>query len=1097
MKHLYILGLLLFSLSITGQEKLKFTNTDSINELINRKSDQKDFQGILQILNQKNKNDTSYVSTLISKSYYLMALERYDGAIAVIDSAMAIGESDKSSFFQNKGIAYFKQNKFDLSLKTFDEGLELYPLNYLLNYNKAVVLAEAGKTAEAVALLEKTIGLNPLYANSYIKLASMYYEQERPSQALMLYNLAMILDPDSENSFSRLKAVNEMFSSENSNKRTPGLSLSTDDKAFDEIDLIISNRIALNENYTINNDLNFALIKQNHALLQKVNEIKTKDKFWGERVLPFFSWIQDSEKFDAFSYTISFAIQNEDFKKIIEKNTSEVKVFYKEAAQKWAQLLMNDRPSLFSDKRISYDYSSDLKYVASFGKLIDTTKTGNWFYFDRNGRLSTAASYNDSEERIGNWKWYNDSFKVYEDINYDAGKKEGLYQLYHPNGQLSVKTYYNNNLLDGEYLQYNENGALIQRSNYIEGKRNGLSTSNFEVGERIPEYKIEYVNDEIQGDVLEFQANGKLYSEIPFANGKRNGTEKTYYLNGQVNNQLNNVDGLAQGIYKKFYLDGSLQEEGNYTDGELEGIVKTYYKDGTLQSESNYENNLLEGSYKFYDTDGKIYYNYTYKNGDVIDYRYYSKDGALIKEGKKRGGEFYYEGYAPNANLTSEGLYNVKGGKSGPWKYYSNNGFLTSEAQYEDNLVQDVYKEYYPDGSVSWTGNYVNDSLSGYSASYYHTGGISNQGYYEEGLKQGEWHSYYVDGSLMTKNYYHKGNLHGIQETYGIDRELITTTTYNRGKLISESVYDAQGNVFQTLDYVPALNDTLLKIKHYNDKTGIEISYVNGIKHGPYKTYYFDGTLETEGNYINGMQDGKWTYYFENGQPHMEMNYTLNDLNGAFTRYYESGAIEDKYYYSYGNSTGEWQSFYEDGTLYTSTQYVDDLEHGRKEFYSPTGKLQLIRFYNHGTLIGYSYLDTSGKEIPMIPIKNETGKITSYYDNGLVAREMEYLDGLNVDKYKSYSYDGQLLQEFDNILDQYQGIKTEYYLNGNIKKQQEYTLDEPNGFFKSYYENGTLKEEATFKNGLKTGTALYYDKSGKKIKSKTYFNGKVTDQQKF
>jgi hypothetical protein len=189
--------------------------------------------------------------------------------------------------------------------------------------------------------------------------------------------------------------------------------------------------------------------------------------------------------------------------------------------------------------------------------------------------------------------------------------------------------------------------------------------------------------------------------------------------------------------------------------------------------------------------------------------------------------------------------------------------------------------------------------------------------------------------------------------------------------------------------------------------------------------------------------------------------------------------------------TGNWLSYNEDGTLETSTAYGWDKKHGRKEFYSPIGKLQIIRFYNHGRLIGYSYLDKNSEEIPMIELTNETGILKAYFDNGKVSREMEFINGDLVNKYKAYYYSGQLENETNYKDDEYDGLSVEYHPNGTIKKQSAYLNGSLHGTQKEYYKNGNLKKETIFLNDTENGDSTFYNEQGKLIKKESYFNGTI------
>lgn len=1099
MKKYILLAIGLLSFAAIGQEKLDIIDLDEINNSIALKSQEKDYEGALEILDKINKNDTAYGGALIRKSYYLMALEQYEAARATLDEGLAMDIGDiKSSFYQNKGVSFISQEKFEEAIIILDEGLKIFPANYYLLFNKAVALQGKGEIKEAVKILEQVITLSPFYTKAYIQLGTIYYAQERPAQALMAFNLALMLEPDTENSFERLTSINTMFNSENNNKRTPGLVLSEDDKAFDEIDLIISNRIALNKNYKIDNDLDFALIKQNHALLVKLKDFKGKGGFWSEKVVPFFQWIQDSENFDAFSYTISYSVENPEYKKMVEKKTKEVKEFIRVAIPAWTTLTRTDNKDFFSDNIVQYEYDRNSLSLSSMGIMEGENKqTGKWLYFNEAGRMVTEAHYDGNGERTGNWKWYHDHLKLKESAIYKNGELDGENSIFYPNGQLSIKTFYKGDKLDGEYLYYNENGALQQKKYFEDGKLAGTYTSYFSVGEEIPEFIIPYKQDKVQEKANEYYANGKQYSEIPFKDGNRHGIEKKFHINGNVSDEFTYVEDQLQGPYKSYHTDGKVSGIGTYKEGLLHGPYTTYYPDGTLQGDANYSDGFLEGSYTYYDFDGKKYYNYTYKKDEIIDYRFFNKKGEILKEGKKKGGEFYYNGFASNGNLTSEGLYDVSGGRKGEWKYYGQNGNLTEKGTFEDDLAQGVYRTYYPNGKTQWQGNYKNDTLVGYYVTYNKNNNIENQGGYKNGLQQGEWRFYYIDGSLKSINFFHKGEFHGTQEYYGIDGKLTNTALYDHGNLMSDIFYDRNEQQFQEISYKPSKEDTLLIFKHYNGKIYTKTSFIHGIKHGPYKSYFFNGNLENEGEYLNGVRNGVWTWYFENGKPQIEATYVLGNLDGKFVRYYENGGIEDLNFLELGDPVGTSKSYYEDGTLYTNTAYLNGKEHGRKEFYSPTGKLQLVRFYEQGTLIGYSYNDKEGKELAMIPIANETVKLIAYYDNGKVSREMEFKYGQNIGAYKTYFYDGQLKEEFVNENDEYQGARISYYANGNIKERKEYLMGELHGKETKYYEDGSLMEEAQYKNGVQTGNAASYHKTGKKTKSEDYFNGNIYTQQTF
>ena len=442
----------------TAQEKLEIVDLQDINTQIATLAADNDYEGILLELDKINVNDTAYVSSLVSKSFYLMALERYSDAVDSLQKGLSLSKTDtRSSLYQNLGVSYFKQEKYDQAIETLDEGLQYYPLNHSLLYNKAIVLETQNKLVEAVKLLEKVITISPYYINAYIKLGSIYYKQEKPAQALMAYNLALILDPDGANAFSRLQGVNDMYRNANESKRTPGLELSPDDAAFEELNLILANRIALNEGYETGNELNFPLIKQNHAMLSQITAINGNGGFWDSKFLPFFKWIAETNNFDNWSYTISYSIEKEDFQKVIKKRTHEIKEFISTSFPKWTSLLAANNPSPFAKRNVNFNYDGEPLYTSAIGKINDAgNPEGLWLYFNDNGRQAIEANYDADGERTGIWKWFDENHNLKEKSSYLKGKPQDSTALYYDNGQPKVLARHLNGELEWKKAERNQ-----------------------------------------------------------------------------------------------------------------------------------------------------------------------------------------------------------------------------------------------------------------------------------------------------------------------------------------------------------------------------------------------------------------------------------------------------------------------------------------------------------------------------------------------------------------------------------------------------------------------------------------------------------------
>jgi len=122
--------------------------------------------------------------------------------------------------------------------------------------------------------------------------------------------------------------------------------------------------------------------------------------------------------------------------------------------------------------------------------------------------------------------------------------KNGLYESFHENGQLSKRENYKDGELDGLVEEFYESGQLNQRENYKDG--------------------------ELDGPWEWFYENGQLMTRTTFINGKK------------------------EGLLESFHSNGQLQMTENYKDNELDGLVEEFDENGELSIRENYKDGVLQ-----------------------------------------------------------------------------------------------------------------------------------------------------------------------------------------------------------------------------------------------------------------------------------------------------------------------------------------------------------------------------------------------------------------------------------------------------------------------------------------------------------------------
>ena len=755
-----IVIVILFVINLTNaQDKIPFIDYAEIQLQIAESSKKKDHTKTLELINKINKNDSMYFPLLTTKPYYLLQLKRFEEAIKVADEGIKSNyKNSKVFFYINKGVALTNLKKHDLALENYNDGIKKYPKNYVLWFNKAVVLESKGLLNDAIIAYQEAITLNPLNRKPHLQMGTIFYKQNRISQALMCYNIYILLDPNSQGAFTILEKLENIISTNTLIKKNDELEAINEENYFKDIDALISSRVALNENYTTNNPINSAITRQNHLLILQLSTIDENSSFWHQKYVAFYKWIVKSNQFDNFAYTLSISTQNEANKKVIESKSDAILQFFKLFKNKWIEIVSKNIIN-FNGETQEVFYQYDDATLKGIGQKKDNKMFGVWQFYDAYGKLKTKGSFNENEEKTGKWLWYNHLNKIKEIATYKNGNLEGENSMNYDNGKKYIDANFINNNLSGKYDFYETNGALSERKYFKDGLLDGEYKSYFKVGKELLEFKIPYEKDLIEGEALEYYADGSIYSKSNYINGVLSGKKTNYYFNQKESSEINYKNGALNGSYKTYHSNGQVFEEGQAVKAFYEGTWKTYYASGVLQSEFDYKKGKLNNVYVFYDTDGKMHYDHLYENGNIIAYTYYKKDGEVLSTGFKKDTILNFKGYSANGNLTSQGLYNNSGSKVGEWKFYSDNGVLKSKGSFEKKRKNGNFYDYHKNGNVASISPYVNDVLEGYYTSNYKNKQLSAQGWYKAGNNHGEWRHYYKDGTLQAINFYHKSQL--------------------------------------------------------------------------------------------------------------------------------------------------------------------------------------------------------------------------------------------------------------------------------------------------------------------------------------------------
>ena len=434
------------------------------------------------------------------------------------------------------------------------------------------------------------------------------------------------------------------------------------------------------------------------------------------------------------------------------------------------------------------------------------------------------------------------------------GNPDGYWKSYYPDATLRSEGNRKDFLLDSTWKFYNEQGDTQMLVHYKEGKKHGLRRVYLE--DEIVEVTFHY--DTIKGFENHYDYQSHLILSIPYEKGIPQGLAKHFdtlgniiavveYHKGYVikREYINRLDEKQwkQGNWKLFWRNGNLQMEGYYVNNKKYGFFKYYDENGNFQQIEKWENDkLIEDAVETKKLERKLAY---HPNGKIKTEAYFFKDKPEgIRREYDSNGVVIQSYIFKNARLIGEGIVDENGLKQGLWReYYEENGALKSSGLYVNSKPVGEWKYYFPEGNLELTGRFD-----------------------KQGRKDGEWMWYYPDRVVLMIENYFSGIYDGLQISFDEKGDTIALEMYTDGLENGRWIY-------------------------WNDSVLEERFYLDGQKHGEWKTYYPSSKLKISARFEFDFQEGKTIHYWENGRKKAEYNYSGGLLDGYAFQYDENGNL--------------------------------------------------------------------------------------------------------------------------------------------------------------------------------------------------------------
>lgn len=1045
------------------------------------------FKEALTYFQQVPDGDTNYSTAHYETALTYLADSSFELAKQTSFQGLKMPTAEKRQLLYLLAHAYDYLGKTDSAIYFYDSIARAYPTDNLAYYEKSVVYFQKDDFAKATPLLEKALMINPYHYRSHAVLGSIYLQQGRLTEAYMAFASSLLFTGDinvARGAIISLSAIarqsTEVADFYDQRKE--------DSELYSEIDEIIHAKLALTKGYNIPSVMGEdQIVRVTHAVMEKLSYDKNAKNFAMQYYVPLFKEVYNKKMFDPFMLLLfsTYGIEVvEQYAKKQKRDITEVK-----------EVVFPYWDKVIATRTLEYHKREKAPMLYSYNQANGTYITANMVLED--GKIA----FRDGMARL-----YDKYQLAGEGRLNNKGNKEGPWRYYHANGLLRLTETYKDGVIQGEAREYSYNGFLSEVRKYNnsgdqtevqEYTYNGILESTTIVKTDKERELILYHPDGRKQAVLKvkdgslmdgkyksFHSNGKLEKEMEILDGKLTGVYKEYYDNGQLKEQGTFLKGDRNGVYTTYYDNGKKDTELNYSHGKADGERISYNERGQVIEKTAYKNGKRNGKY-IQLSDEKEYYSIDYKNDLPVGYTFNGPDGKEIKDASKQLASLKV--YYPGGNIKSD-LPLKDGELNGTAKYYFNTGNLREVVNFKDDVRHGTATEYYKNGKTYMTCEYVKGERTGWYKVYYANGQLQGEGWLANDEKEGIWRFYTVAGKLESESFYLNGQANGPSKHYNGDGTINYMDYYDKGFIMRMEQYDVAGKIIHEQSFPQGTG------KYYfifpNGNKSFEAQLKNGDYVGAYTSYYPDKTTREKGYYKNGGRDSSLFSYFPGGQESSQGYFRKGKKDGKWVYHGLDGKLERETDFVKGDEHGK-DRLYLHGELRNEYNMEYDYMEGDQLFYGEDKKIALVYNFKKGVMVGYTYEGKDGKLLPVIPVKNGTAKITSYYSNGNKAAELNMVEHLYEGKRITYYSNGNVAEEKVYSGTELNGPFKRFFLNGKVSYEATYKDDVLNGEEKLYSEDGKLLIHANFVMGEQHGTQLYNDpQTGKRYKL-TYHHGKL------
>lgn len=960
------------------------------------------------------------------------------------------------------GIVLSTNDKLADALAVFEMAEKQFPESTHILFNKAVVYQKQNNKQAALDLYKKIIEIDPSHTSALFNLGLIALEDGKivhGSFALMTY---LMVEPLGNNSKSALMMLNKKYN-QNYNIK-PSLNYN-EKQSFKELEQLLMAQVQFHKNFNLKVSIDDVVFRNMQMILDylETHDLKEND-FYETKFASHLKKIAMKQQTANYLYTSGLSVAdalekdlNKNKKEIegyienylkpdilpayfsVHKNNATYRIFREGYEKGYVQVKPNDL-----NFREGKAYSENITgYKTADSNFKNDLLNGIKIYYSANGNITSEENYKDDKLHGLNKEYYTTK-NIKGEFNYADGNLNGAYKTYFPCKNVNCLGEYSNNEYNGTSECFFANGVKRLTATYANGKFNGLYENYNEIGNLV--FKANYVNNEINGEITEYYSDKTL---------KRSGT----YINGKP----------VTDIY--YFYNGKPESEYIFTDGKI-STTTNYRQDGSILNKILYDSKERKLEHHDYNRKNEIYQKDYYKNGNFSKSEYFLPNVETVAPANRK-----QTNYNAIGKIISDGNF-AKEVFVGEWNYYSALGNLKSKFFYDDsgNLLK--AEGYNAGGGLTYKVHYKDNNYYGAYEQFLNNKLIQVNNYNEKGLNGPEI-IYYPTGTIRSNSFYIDGYLSNNKYVYTLDNQLALTQHFINNILISTTTHlTEKPEVFSFADKTGTLETKL------TPATTVKHQLKNGVKNGETITSTKNMILAKE-NYVNDNMHGKQEHFNLFGKKIIDLTFVNGLKHGKQSWYDELGTLESSGNYTLGETFGIFNHYYYNQKPYTSITVEQDVKHGAHTYFDFNGNKIGEVIYYEGTPVKYTTFTKEGSEITK-DITNGTFDLISYYKNGNKSLEINFKNYDYHGVYKIFFENGKPAIEMEYTNGYQNNYETTYYANGSVYSKKNYNNDLLTKTSSYYYENGDKALDIDYSYDLLHGNYTIYENN--KVKTTAKYN---------